>query len=65
MEYQVPTFIDNYFEASSTHSTFEDLSDQILDVEELEDEGTPWSSFCDTADAWARQAQASNGFGGF
>ncbi len=65
MNNEIAQFIDNY--AGSDQIIGDDL-DTYYDVEisdDVSDEPTSWEVFCREADAWARHAQASNGFGGF
>jgi len=65
MDNQIAQFIDNYTDADQ--HIYMDM-ETITDVDKFDDsadELTPFESFCYEADAWARQALASNGFGDF
>lgn len=65
MDNQIAQFIDNYSEAEQNMFTdMETISDVDL-FEKYADELMSQVSICHEADAWARQALASNGFGDF
>ncbi len=65
MENKIAQFVDNYDEASQFDNSDLDVDNGIDMHIEDEDEPTSWEVFCTEIDAWARHAQASNGFGGF
>ena len=65
MDNTIAQFIEDYDGADQID--YSDM-DPFNDVELLDDTievPTSWETFCQEADAWARHAQASNGFGGF
>jgi hypothetical protein len=63
MNNQVAQFIDQYAEADQLDvDEVESANDYFIDDDE---QSTSWEEFCRLGDAWARHAQASNGFGGF